>query len=197
MIKINLLGDDGGRDNTAVMWIGGFALSLLVLVVGFFLMHQGVSQSVADATLEVDGLKKQLEQIQRTTKEVRDLEKKRKELNEKLAIIAKLKKNKLGPVRVLDDLNMAIPERSWLTGVKESNNLLRIDGFALDNQTIATFMKDLEKSDYYLSVDLDESKTKSKSGINIKSFVLQSKISYSGKVVVVEEDSKKKKKKRS
>ncbi|MCB0332644.1 MAG: PilN domain-containing protein [Bdellovibrionales bacterium] len=196
MIKINLLGDDGGRDSSAVMWLGGFVLSMVVLGVSFFLLHQGASQSVADATLEVEGLKNQLEQIQRTTKEVRDLEKKRKELHEKLAVIAKLKKSKLGPVRILDDLNTSIPERSWLTGLKESNGLLRIDGFALDNQTIATFMKDLEKSEYYLSVDLDESKTKAKSGINIKSFVLQSKISYSGKVAVAEDEANTKKKKK-
>ena len=196
MIKINLLGDDGGRDSSAVMWLGGFVLSMVVLGVSFFLLHQGASQNVADATLEVEGLKNQLEQIQRTTKEVRDLEKKRKELHEKLAVIAKLKKSKLGPVRILDDLNTSIPERSWLTGLKESNGLLRIDGFALDNQTIATFMKDLEKSEYYLSVDLDESKTKAKSGINIKSFVLQSKISYSGKVAVAEDEANTKKKKK-
>ena len=109
----------------------------------------------------------------------------KQDLNDKLHVIALLKKSKSGPVRVLDDLNTSIPDRSWLSTLKESENVLHIAGFALDNQTIAAFMKDLARSDFFESVDLEETKIAQKDGVKIRAFSLNSKINYAGKTKAV------------
>jgi type IV pilus assembly protein PilN len=131
---------------------------------------------------EAAKLERQLAALQETTKEVRELDKKRTELNDKLVVIATLKRNKAGPVRVMDDLNMSLPERAWLTEFREGAGTLRMIGTALDNQTIATYMKDLQASDYFTAVDLVETKQIESKGVKIKNFTLDAKITYTGKL---------------
>jgi hypothetical protein len=131
------------------------------------------------------------------------LESKREDLNNKLAVIATLRRSKVGPVRVLDDLNMAVPERAWLSEIKEASGLLKINGVALDNQTVSLFMKDLEASDYFDNIELVESKqalakasdpsqlldlTKGESSdsVKINQFALQTRVLYAGKLKMLE-----------
>jgi type IV pilus assembly protein PilN len=180
MIKINLLGNETVRDNTGKFIVGGFAASLVLLLAIFFGAYSILDSSVTELREQETQLKAQLETLQKTTSEVKDLESKEKEYNEKLIVIAKLKRNKIGPVRVLDDLNKAMPERAWVTGVKESAGLMRIEGKALDNPTIAVFMKDLDVSNFFDSVDLFETKQVEERGVKIKEFVLNASVSYTG-----------------
>jgi len=182
MIKINLLGDDTAVDHTGILFIGGYVASLVLLLALGFFMYQAVISEIDEKTAEKSNLEAELAQLQETTKEVKELEKKRQDLSSKLAVIATLKRNKVGPVRVLDDLNNAIPERAWLKSIREKGGVLRIEGIALDNQTIAIFMKDLEQSDYYQTIDLVETRQVIKSGVTMKEFTLNAKISYAGKI---------------
>lgn len=194
MIKINLLGEEGPRDTSGVLWMAGFITSLALFALVSTFLYFDVTSKLELAIQEREDLERQLAQIQTTTKEVRELEKKQADLNSKLTVIARLKLNKLGPVRVMDDLNSSIPDRAWLTEVKERSELMTLEGFALDNQTIAAFMRELEDSDYFQNVELDESKTEAQRNVRIQKFRLRSKVNYAGKVVesstAAEEDKK-------
>lgn len=182
MIKINLLGDDTVQDNSGTFVIAGYCASLVFAVAILFWMQSAMTARVTSAKNETAKLESQLAKLQETTKEVKDLDKKRAELNDKLVVIATLKRNKAGPVRVLDDLNLALPERAWIVEVKENSGQLHISGIALDNQTIATFMKDLGQSDYFSNVELGETKMIDKKGVKVREFSLDAKISYAGKI---------------
>jgi type IV pilus assembly protein PilN len=182
VIKINLLGDDTVQDNSETMMLAAYAASLVLVAGIFFFMQSSLNSKVAKLETESAKLEGQLSRLQETTKEVKDLDKKRAELNDKLVVIAMLKRSKVGPVRVLDDLSLALPERAWITEVKETAGALRINGFALDNQTIATFMKDLGASDYFTAVELVETKMVDKNGAKVRDFALDAKISYAGKI---------------
>ncbi|MBX7143746.1 MAG: PilN domain-containing protein [Oligoflexia bacterium] len=188
MIKINLLGEDTVVDNSHNLLIAAYVASLLVCLGIFYYLNDSISVEVAQKTTEAGKLERQLAALQETTKEVKELDRKRAELNDKLVVIATLKRNKVGPVKVMDDLNMSLPERAWLTDIKESGSILRISGFALDNQTIATFMKDLQASEYFTSVDLVETKQVEERGVKVKDFTLDAKISYTGKLRIKKSD---------
>ena len=182
MIKINLLGDDTVQDNSGTFIVAGYCASLVLAVGVFFWMQSAIDAKVTSSKNESLKLEAQLSHLQETTKEVKDLDKKRAELNDKLVVIATLKRNKVGPVRVLDDLNSALPERAWITEAKETAGMLHISGIALDNQTIATFMKDLGTSEYFSNVELGETKMVDKKGVKVRDFSLDAKISYAGKI---------------
>ena len=180
MIKINLLGDSTYRDFSGIWLLIGYAFCVSALVLICALNYTSMNSALSELTLEKEDLEKKEFQLIEVTKEVGELEKKRTELAQKNAVIQILKRNKSGPVRILDDLNKSIPERSWVTDIKESSGNMKMTGRAIDNQTIASFMTDLEKSDYYEKVDLDETKTVEQAGVKLKEFTLKSGVDYSG-----------------
>lgn len=182
MIKINLLGEDTVVDNSGNVVVAGFVAGIVVVLGVFYWLQDSLNSQVVIMNSEAAKLERQLAALQETTKEVRELDKKRTELNDKLVVIATLKRNKAGPVRVMDDLNMSLPERAWLTEFREGAGTLRMVGTALDNQTIATYMKDLQASDYFTAVDLVETKQIESKGVKIKNFTLDAKITYTGKL---------------
>jgi type IV pilus assembly protein PilN len=191
MIKINLLGSDTVRDPRGMLLVIGVAASVVLLIVGCVFFQGSMASQVAELGLEKESLEGRLEKLRETTEEVRTLEKKKKDLNDKLSVIARLKLSKRGPVRVLDDMNSSVPETAWITAVKEKSNTMQIEGQALDNQTISLFMTALEGSEYYLKVDLDETKQDTKKGVKLQSFRIKSAINYAGKIGAVLDEQEK------
>jgi len=180
MIRINLLGDSLPADTSAPLYLAGYVASLVLLI----LICGGVSFYFSSAASEIElaneERRDELARLKTVTAEVRSLEGKRKELADKLAIIATLKRSKMGPVRVLDDLSEAMPAPVWLTEVKESGGTLRMAGVALDNNLIADLMRSMEESPYFKNVDLVETKQTMRDNVKVKSFSLQMKVDYAG-----------------
>ena len=183
MIKINLLGETRRIDPTRGFWVLGIVLGAIISVFGAGIYYMSLNAEVVDLRSETELLQAQLTNVKKITKSVAELDKTRTELTEKLRVISILKRSKVGPVRILDDINTSVPERSWLTSMKEAEGALTIAGMALDNQTVASFMRELAKSDYVENVDLIESRNAKKDGQEIKSFTLNAKIAYAGKAV--------------
>ncbi len=88
---------------------------------------------------------------------------------------------KVGPVKVLADLSDAAPEQVWLVEFKETGGLATVTGLGLDDQTIANFMRKLGASPYFDSVDLVETAQSEQNGVQLKRFVVNARLSYSGK----------------
>jgi type IV pilus assembly protein PilN len=157
MIRINLLPFRAARKRENVkrqftIYVLTSLFTLLVLVYYFF----DLSGKFSDLKEEEEGVKKELATYRKTIKEINALERKIKEVKSKLSVIGDLEKNKTGPVHLLDELAMAIPEdQLWLNSYGEQRGTLTLRGTAKDNETVALFMTNLEKSDYIKSVDLE------------------------------------------
>lgn len=182
MIKINLLGEAPQVDSSAVVQVVAYFGSIVLSLVVFGFLYTTSLSKLSEMTERKAALALEVERLKTVTKEVKDLEVKRNDLRQKLVIIAKLRKSKLGPVRALDDINSALPEKSWLVSMKEGAGQFDLLGMALDNQTIADFMKKLESSDYFKNIDLVETRQADKQGVRIKSFAIKAQVVYSGKV---------------
>lgn len=183
-IKINLLGERQKKGGKAILWLSFYTICLFAFGVAALIQLASVNTALSDNESQVSLLEAQLAKLKVVTNEVRELSSKKQSLNEKIAVMAALRKKKAGPVRVMDDLNLSVPDKSWISDIKEAEGgMLKISGFALDNQTIAGFMKSLEASDYFSNVDLVETKQALVKGVGIKEFILQSKINYLGKLI--------------
>ena len=79
-------------------------------------------------------------------------------MKDKLSIgsILTWKERRAAPVHILDDLSSSAPEYLWLTDFAERGGTARINGKAVDNQTIASFANDLAKSRYFQKVEIRE-----------------------------------------
>lgn len=180
MIKINLLGEEGAPDNSAQKAIAVYVLSILLLIGICYVIRSSFTSDIQRLTLEIEDKNRELEELKKKTQEVKDLEAKEAEYNNKIAVIANLKKSKIGPVRVLDDLNIAIPERAWLMRLREESGVLSIDGRALDSVTVSDFIGMLGKSHFLTPTSQVETKQVEDRGINIYQFRLEAKVDYTG-----------------
>lgn len=143
-------------------------LALLALV--------GVIQAGRVTSLEKDIAEKQRikKSFDKVVQELAALEKERLDLNNKIKIINRLKTDSSLTVRVLDEVAKNVDQnRMWLTRLSQQGSSMTLSGFALDNQTVATFMDALTYNSPYINgVNLTNSSLSQVSGKDLKSFTL-------------------------
>ena len=88
-----------------------------------------------------------------------------------------MKKGKTGPVLLLSAIADAVPkDKLWLTSLKEGNGTLTLTGTAMDNETVALFMNNLEAAkDIITSVDLKSAIQKEINKLKVSDFALECK----------------------
>ena len=153
-------------------------IALIVVSLIAFSLIIGSVQIYLSATimgLEKD-IKKHEARLEELTKIIGDIEiyKKDKDiLDRKLGVIDTLEKNRLAPVRMLDELSSLVPSKDiWLEKLTEKGPELTIEGMARNNMAVSYFMKNLEGSSFIKSVDLRSTKEKEVSGVKVQQFVL-------------------------
>ena len=77
--------------------------------------------------------------------EVENINKRKKEMEDKLKVLAELRKGRSGPVRFLDALATATPKKVWISKFEESANLVKLSGAAMSHEDVAEFMRALQK----------------------------------------------------
>lgn len=172
MIKVNLLGEQQDFATSHLLQLVGYGAALAATIVLCIGVQMSMSSRLADAQDRKGELVLELTKLKKVTKEVEGLEQKKKLLKEKLTTIALLKAKKHGPVRILDDLNIAIPDRAWLSSVREKSGTLEIAGVALDNVTVAQFMATLGQSKSFGNVNLVHTTQLDKDGVKMKEFLV-------------------------
>ena len=160
MIKINLLPFRAARKRENIKrQISIYALAVvfaLVIIVYYFIQLSG---QLGDLKEQEQAVQAELGKFQRTLNQIKILEKKIAEVERKLGVIKKLEAGKSGPVLLLAEVSKAVPrEKLWLTSFSESGGSLSLSGTAMDNATVALFMKNLEKSDRINTVELGSAK---------------------------------------
>lgn len=179
MIRINLLPVKEiqaaiSRRQEIVFGCAALVLTALLILgvygVQFFKMS-GLNKSLAT-------LKKEVEVLDVKLKEVGDLQERVKALDERVKVIDELSKKKVGPVRVMESLSSAVPPRLWLTDFKETGGNLTLNGLAVDNQTIADFLRAIGNYPYFQNVDLVETTQTEQAGVPLKRFTIRAKLFY-------------------
>lgn len=173
MIRINLLPVRAAQRKEKVRnQLVVFFLCLVLVLVGcgavFFQQqsaNQELKQEIAQIEAKNNALKKQIG-------EVRDFEKRKAELNKKLDVLKNLKENKSGPVRLLDELSRALPEKLWLTSFAESGGSIKIDGYGIDQNVVAEFMRNLASSPYYENIELGVTEQSKLGDVKVQKFSL-------------------------
>jgi len=182
MIRINLMPRAEARrqaarqrDRQMLMLIGVALLAVILLAEFFTRRHANRIQALSDAH------QAELAQLSQKHNAAIQLDRKRKELEAKLATIKTLERQRTGPVHVLDDLGAATPDTLWITEMRESGGMATLLGKGLDNQTIALFMRNLAASPYFANVDLVETKQIEDGQAKLKEFSIRANVLYAGR----------------
>ena len=135
----------------------------------------GHSWSMTTTVNKISGQIKKLEkkkaENQHILKQIEELKQAKLNLETKLDVIKQLRMDSQVTVRVLDETADNTPaNRIWLKSLQQSSGQLRISGVALDNATIAAYMKKMTDSPFFASADLKKSSQTVVEGQKLKSF---------------------------
>lgn len=181
MIRINLIPAaeaqkaEGRRQDLA-----SAALAIGVATLLFVVAHTWQHAQTTSVERDVARLEQELVAIQGSYLDVTRMEVQKKELRERLRVIGELETRKVGPVRVLEDLSGASPDKLWVTEFTETGGSLKLQGVGVDEQTVADFLRRLGTSSYFQGVDLDETSLVDQDGVKHKKFSIRANVNYLG-----------------
>lgn len=182
MIRINLLPFRAARKKENVrQQVSIFLLSLILVLITMVGLSSNQGGQIDDLEMEIDDSNDKLAKFTKINIEIAVIKRELRELNQKIDIIGTLESNREGPVRLLDAMtDIVVPKRMWFTSLEEreitespekTSKNITINGVALDNKTVADFMKRLEGSKLFSSVSLITLRQEKKgSDLNLKSF---------------------------
>lgn len=189
MIRINLLPVKeteralGRRQQMSLVALG-LVTTLLIMLIPY--LFQG--RKIASLDTRIDTINKEIQAMNLQVREVHEIDRLKKEVQTKLQIIGELNRKRIGPSRVLDDLSLASPDNLWLIDFNEAGSSATFTGLALDNETIAKFMRQLQASPYFHAVDLVETSQQQPGGsgqpaqpAQFTRFIVKATIDYFGR----------------
>jgi type IV pilus assembly protein PilN len=174
MIRINLL---PVKQIKKVLKAKNEVIAFLLALLGLVVVILGLAYSrivvVDNLNTTITELKKEKNSYQSTINEIEKLKKDKAKLETKLATIKKLKKGSHISVRIIDEIAVLIPpSRMWLNSLVQTPDSLKLSGVALDNETIAQFMKLLKESPLFVNTELANSSLVVVANRKLKSFSL-------------------------
>ena len=155
----------------------GMVFCAVLLVLGFIgLLQIG---SIKNVEAAIADLEKEQKTYAAIAAEVDKLEQQKKDLQNKIAIIKKLRRESSLTVHVMDETAKLLDNnRMWLTSLSQEGGSLDLKGVALDNQTVAQFMEALKASEYITDVKLNSSALSKVSNRAFQSFAISCSVGF-------------------
>lgn len=144
MIRINLLPvrqvqkREQGRQYLVVL--AGITVMALI---GNGYWYYWMEEKRAAAQRRLDDTNSRIAQLEKVIGEVTNLNKRKKEVEEKLAVLDKLRKQRAGPVKLLDALATAMPKKVWVTEFDEKGGAVKMQGSAESFEDVSELMRGL------------------------------------------------------
>lgn len=205
MIKINLLATREVKKKETIQQqviLAVLAFLLTLGIVGY--VHVGINKKIDKTIKEKERIDKEIKELQKEASALKEYKKRVSELETRRDVIRKLQSERNGPVMLMDEIGDIMPRELWIDNFKLKGSKLTITGYAADNETLATFMRGLNNSDYFKGVTLTQSKKSKKEGLSVNTFTLNMRVEYpklegeeevaGGEVEKKKETTKKKKK---
>jgi len=167
MIRVNLLGTreptgaapeipgapsaDRKGVLVAILFLGG-ALGLTIF------QYLSAKQAISQLDQEINDLNQEKARLAAIIQRVNEFQKKLEELEKREELIEQLKRDREGPVHMLDDLSIQLPDFVWLTSLNQQAQNVTINGMAASYVSIADYIQKLEASEYFSNVELIDAK---------------------------------------
>jgi type IV pilus assembly protein PilN len=156
MIRINLLPYRAARKKENVRRQLNIFIGSVIIILGLiFLINTFLGNRIKGLNEDIAATRDQVTKYQQINKEIAEIKKKLAVLEQKIKVIGSLERDRKAPVQDLDSLyNLVVEKRMWYTMLEEKGDSIKISGIAVDNQTVADFMRNLENSKRFTNVRL-------------------------------------------
>ena len=171
MIRINLLPVREARRRADLQQQGFLLVALFVVaLLGTGWMHFAMRSKVSAGKGRVAQISAQIKQFEPQLKQVEAYKQKKAEVQAKLDVIEGLERSRSGPVHMMDELAIHIPDRMWLTLLEAKGVHVKIEGKSLDNEIVAAFLTELSRSPYFGNVELRSTELETHGGLKLHRF---------------------------
>lgn len=155
MAKINLLPwRQAYREEKKREFLGIIFGVGLVAAFGAYLWVTSVQSAIENQNARNQLLNQEIAKLDAQVKEISEIKKVRDDLLARIKVITDLEGTRPVIVRYFDELARAIPDGVWVVGVERKGNIMSIEGTAESYNRVASFMRNLEASDWYASPNL-------------------------------------------
>lgn len=118
-----------------------------VLYVGYswwslYQQGQQLEMSLAQA-------KEEEQKLQAVLKQYEAFEARKKQLEERVKLIEDLRRDQAKAVHLLDKVSTSVPDRLWLTDMKQTGDTIQMDGQTATLTALADFIGNLENTGYF------------------------------------------------
>ncbi|MBW2175341.1 MAG: pilus assembly protein PilN [Deltaproteobacteria bacterium] len=172
MIRINLLPFRAARKKENVRrQISVFLLSFAFLFVVVVYYNINLNRQINQHKVRNEETTAQLAKYNKINREIAAIKKNLTILNQKIDVINNLDGSRTEAVMLLESMTrLIVSDRMWFTSFTLKGNKISVKGIAMDERTIADFMKNLEGS--YANVTLKSMQRKTIKGknVNLKDF---------------------------
>lgn len=179
IIRVNLLPVKRKKKPKAlpVSIIFGVFIAIAMIFVSAFVIWS-LGREISNAKSQKVQNDKKIAELKDKVKEVENYEAEKKKLIARSNLIVELKTSQSIPVRILIEMNKAIPEGIWLKDISfKGGNDIEISGSGFTNEDIVNYVENLKASNFFVDPNLKESKrdTGSKTAI-VYIFTLNCKV---------------------
>jgi type IV pilus assembly protein PilN len=155
MAKINLLPWRADRRKQRQKefygMLGGAAFAALIVAFGVVKYFDGLIEKQNGYNTY---LQNEITLLDAKIKEIEALDKKKAELLARKAVIEQLQANRSQMVHLFDELVRTMPDGLRLNTIKQTGDLLTLDGIAQSNARVSSYMRALEGSGWMANPDL-------------------------------------------
>lgn len=144
LIRINLLPvrQTAKRKDSAQILILG-VLVVLGAGIGNYIWLSSTEDRSKKLENQIADTRRRITELEKVIGEVNNINKRKKEVEDKLKILNELRRGRSGPVRMLDAMATAIPNKVAINSFEESNSTVKLQGRAVSHEDVAEFMKSL------------------------------------------------------
>jgi type IV pilus assembly protein PilN len=177
MIKINLLPVRAAKKKeTAVQQITIFCIVVALVAAVVLSLYFVKRIQVTAAKNDISSANNKINELKAKIGKLEELKTLKEQVKKKLDVLNQLRNNKTGPAQRLATLSDLTPDQLWLTAYSEVGADVKISGTAYTEDLIAQFMRALEASKDYMSIELAVSEQTEVAGTKLKKFDITMKL---------------------
>src|SRR5580700_9936995 len=156
MPRINLLPwRDEQRKERQVQFLIALGGATLIAILLAFLGYLVFTSMIDGQQSRNDRLRAEIKKLDKQIEEINSLETSKQNFIARMDIIEKLQRSRPEIVHVFDEIVKTVPDGTYLTSVKQTDQKFRFDGIAQSSTRVSAFMRNIEGSEWLMHPELE------------------------------------------
>lgn len=174
MAKINLLPwREEYRQEKKKEFLVQLGLICMLAAAAAFVWVRVVDSAIDNQNQRNVLLEAEISTLNKRVAEINELKKKRQELIARMKVIQDLQGTRPTIVRYFDEIVRAVPDGLFFTSLSRQGNVISINGVTESSNRVSSFMRNLDRSEWFTNPNLKSIKSTTKYGDQASEFLLQ------------------------